>query len=480
MKTKIFSLLIIFVFLGSCTKDWEEMNTDPDRPIDAPSTNVIADVIRAVSATVFGVGDMDEMAGYAGQIAKIQYIDEAKYKFREGTIDNNWLTLYLRANDLKVVIDKESKSGGNKNLLAIAITLRCYIFQVITDWWGDVPYSQSCDPANLSPGYDSQQTIYTDLLAKLKEANSTYDNNTTLNPLGTGANLMFNSVARWKKFTNSLRLRVAIRISKVAPVVARQHIEEILGDPTTYPIMVDNTDNALLNWPGGSWKEPYRANIDAGRDDHGMGEQYVNELIAYADPRLPIYAKPATSDGAYRGYVVGGPNVSINTISRLGARYRDNLTGFSMWMRVAEVKFYIAEAAFNGWSTNGVTAQAAYESGVNLSCLEAGVAPAAITTYMAQPIVAWDGSVNKIYMQKWFCLMKMGAEAWAETRRTDVPVLPMAIQSVFPGHNRPPFRYKYPQSEENLNTDNALAAKAGISDNFWGKKMWWDTRTGVN
>jgi len=85
-----------------------------------------------------------------------------------------------------------------------------------------------------------------------------------------------------------------------------------------------------------------------------------------------------------------------------------------------------------------------------------------------------------LYTQKWLALFKDGHEAWAESRRTDVPLLPAASGSPFPGHTRPPFRYPYPAEETTLNGANSAASVADVKDNLWGKQMWWDTRTGVN
>src|SRR5690606_11138348 len=93
---------------------------------------------------------------------------------------------------------------------------------------------------------------------------------------------------------------------------------------------------------------------------------------------------------------------------------------------------------------------------------------------------AWDGDRETLYMQKWISLFKNGQEAWAETRRTDFPVMSAAPGSLFPGHNRPPFRYPYPTSETTLNGANSASFVAEVDDSFWGKQMWWDTRQNVN
>lgn len=157
-------------------------------------------------------------------------------------------------------------------------------------------------------------------------------------------------------------------------------------------------------------------------------------------------------------------------------------------MRYAEVEFLKAEAYLRSDLLGDVAkARAAYEAGIAASATEHGVTAAALATYMGNTNVAWDATgswgysnLQKIYYQKWVSLFKQGHEAWAETRRTDIPRLSAATGSSFTGHTRPPFRWPYPVSEYTLNQIVVKSHDGAIADRFWGDKMWWDTRTGVN
>lgn len=479
----IFILMLGLIILPTaCTQDFEEINTDPNNPTDAPSINIITNVIRYHTANWYNPwGDMNEPSSYANHLGKIQYIDEAAYRYRVGVVNNLWYYTYVNVNDLQIVIAKESVEGGNPNLQAMAMTLRAYMIQMATDRWKAIPYTEAGqgDQGITNPGYDSQESIYMDLLQQLKDANALF---TTAAQYAIGnKDVMFaGNVMKWKRFTNSLRLRVATRMSNVAPGVAQTHIEEILGDQTTYPIMTANADNAYLIWQSSSpYQEPWYAD-KLGRDDHGMCNTLIDILKDFEDPRLPVYAKPATSDGEYRGVISGALPGTFNLpeISRIGAIFRDVAAGFTPIMRAAEVHFIIAEAAFRGWNTGGVTAQQAYESGIATSMAEYGLGdPGA---YLDGEGVAWNNDVDQIYLQKWICLFKNGNEAWAENRRTDVPLLGVAPFSPYTGHNRPPLRYPYPVDELNLNSASIEPHLNGIIDEFWGQQMWWDTRTGVN
>jgi hypothetical protein len=470
-------------FMISCTDDFEQINTDPNNPVDAPSINILVNVIRFYTQNNSDAwGDMNEPSSWASHLGKIQYIDEAQYRFREGVVNTRWNVAYYNINDLDQIIARESEDDGNPNYRAMAMTLRAKIYQQTTDRWGSIPYTEAArgEEGLTNPAYDDQESIYMDLLDQLKLANDLYTPSPAYS-IGPSDVLFGGDWLKWRKFANSLRLRVATRVSNAAPEIARSHIEEILGDPANYPVMESNADNAYLWWDAtGPYREPWNVDSDD-RDDHGMGKVLIDYLAGFNDPRLPVYARPAASDGEYRGVVSGAIDgtFALSDISRIGTRFRDVPDGFTPIMRYAEVEFMIAEAAHKGWNTGGVTAQAAYEAGIAASLAEYGLD--GFGAYILEPGVAWAGAMEQIYLQKWIALFKNGNEAWAETRRTDVPLLGHAPGSPYAGeHNRPPFRYPYPVDEINLNSANIAPQLEGIVNHMWGRQMWWDTRTGVN
>jgi len=293
-------------------------------------------------------------------------------------------------------------------------------------------------------------------------------------------------------------MRVAIRMSNVNPTGARAELQKILvTSPSTYPILTSNDDEITLNWVGTSpyWEAFY--SDQRSRDDHGMCNTFIDALLATSDPRISEFAYPATSDDVYRGVPAGQTNAQqsatpLASVSRIGFRYRKDPKGAAYYMRYAEVEFLKAEAYLRADLLNDATAaETAYVAGVTASCEEHGVATGPINSYMADLNVRWDGAgswgytnLQKIYYQKWVSLFKQGHEAWSETRRTDIPQLSIAPGAVpatlLTAHNRPPFRWPYPTSEYTLNEAVVSANDDGIVDRFWGEKMWWDTRTGVN
>jgi hypothetical protein len=479
-----FLSILLLIFAGqACTSDFEEINTNPNNPVEAPITNVLGYVLQDFAVNYFGpLGDMSEPSTYSGQLGKLQYIDDAKYVFTPTNINTLWTVVYRDLKNAQAIIDQADKTGS-VNMKAVGLTMQAYILQIATDRWRDIPFTEAFkgDAGYITPKYDTQETIYPAITAQLKTAADLFATGAT-DALGEGDLLYGGDVKKWQKFCNSLRLRVAIRISNISPATARPVIEEIASSATKYPVFAGNADNAMLKWPGSNpYIEPWNNNFMT-RDDHGPSNTLINTLKELSDPRIAVYAKPAPSDGQYRGVEVGPPTSPIISLySRIGPNFREDATGFSPFMRYSEVLFIMAEAAQKGWNVGGSTTETLYKAGVTASLNENGITDAKIiNAYLAGSGVKWDNNIKKLYTQKWLSLFKNGQEAWAESRRTDVPLLAAATGSPFLGHTRPPFRYPYPPTETTLNSANSASFIAEIKDNFWGKKMWWDTRTGVN
>ena len=477
-------VLLAFLFSG-CTSSFDEVNTDPDNATDAPAANILTYCLQYATTSLFDPWcDMNEPSTYAGQLAKIQYIDEAKYVYRPTVVENKWFYLYRTMNNLRTV-ETKSVTENAPGMYGIAKVFEMQMMQITTDTWRDVPYTDALNIENgvLLSKYDTQENIYPGMLSELKSAADSLikANGSKVSSLSSGDAIYKGDVTKWLKYCNSLRLRLAMRISGVDAALAKSTVEEILANPTKYPVIDANADNAFYNWPGSKpYLEPWYADEHtSGRDDHGLSDVLVNTLKSLSDPRLSVYAFPAASDGAYRGFTIGAKaQPDLTTISRIGARFRENASGFTPYFRACETFFDIAEASKLGWNT-GYSAQAAYEKAVTLSLQENGVGSADITNYLGGS-AKYDGSNNQLYLQEWISLFKQGMEAWSLYRRTGVPATNyVAPASSYTGHNVSPLRYPYPATESSLNGANSAASVSQVKDDFWGKQMWWDTRTGV-
>ena len=257
MKRKILysftaALLVLVLFISGCTKDFDKINTNPNSPSIAQAapdmllTNAIESMTSRVHEIFFG----HEMGScWVQHMAKVQYPDEDRYVPRMSVINNTWTSFYASSGYDVQTLYNIADAKKNDSYKAVALILKSYIVSVVTDEWGNVPYTEaflgSDAKAIVSPAYDTQQAIYTALIANLDQANTLLKAGA---PEIAGDILYGNDLTKWKKFANSLKLRLLMRQSdKVAPTAA---ITAMVNDPAKYPIFTSNADNAALAYLG--------------------------------------------------------------------------------------------------------------------------------------------------------------------------------------------------------------------------------------
>jgi len=491
----VFSMLM---FAG-CTDKFEEINTDPDRPQIVAADNLLAWCIWQTSAHFYDRWFMlDEPASFAGYVAKMSYIDEARYRFRPDVQNTNWQNFYRILLNLRDV-QARAKEMGYKNLELAAKTMEIGAVQIATDRWRDIPYSDALKLAegSLYPSYDRQEDIYPALLALAKEIGDAFAAGEGDDDISDGDLLYSGDMSQWRRYANSLRLRFAIRISEVSSALAKQHIEEILTNPSKYPLIDNNDDNAFFWWDANdnTRYEPIANAYRTRKTEFCAPDLLVNHMLQRNDPRIGVYFTPTPSsqnpndpdyhDGAplYRGYIIGaGINPPAKNYSVWGHRFGIDLGGFSPYYRAAEVYFHIAEAAMLGFNTGGISAEEAYNEAVMLSMEENGVSETDAEEYLSGD-GEFDNTKKKIWYEEWVALFKQGMEGWTLYRRTGTPenhyIAPGCAATLRNNHNVPPFRSPYPATERDLNTEKNKPFNKEVVDNFWGKQMWWDTRKGV-
>jgi len=485
LNIKVILLLSLALIAGACTKNFEETNIDPNSPSVVPVTNNLGGVIYSFGSGFMAPGNV------AGQhtnfIGSRLQLSTQTYQ----SIGEEWGGYYGPLTNINSII-ADAEKAGNKNMEAVALTFRAQMTQVATDYWRDMPYTEACKAAegNIAPEYDTQEEIYSFIIADLKKAADLFKAGGT-DAIGSGDILLGGDVDKWQKYCNSLRLRVAVRISTVANTTAVGIINEVLNNPADYPVLESNADNVEMKWPNTSpWEEAYWYWWWCCHHS-GAGKILVDIMNPLNDPRLPIWFLPATTDGKFRGSEFVGYNSLVETREDIsdhswvfvsgnpnpsGANEYGDLIGDGFF-RYAEVCFLKAEIFNRGLKAGN--AQQEYDKGITASMKQYGVADAAIATFLALPGVN-PVDLPRIRTQKYVALFLMENEAWAEIRRTDIPLVPMSSNSAYPGHNRTAFRLPYPQTEQALNSKNCEEFLGNVDDFFWGQKMWWDTRTGVN
>jgi hypothetical protein len=502
------SVVALAFSLFACNNDTiTTLNKNPNSPEDVPPGPLFTEATRLATTRWFGGIDLRTYEWAVQQLAEVQYNDEDRYIRMHGSdTEGSFNGAYSgELKDLTQIIAKglDTKQPG---IYAPAIALRTLVFSFVTDSWGDVPYSAALKGdsvgTSLTPAYDKQQAIYTDFFAVLDKASK--DLVGAANGLSAADPIYGGSPASWQKFINSLRLRLAIRVVNVDPVLASAQISAARNAPGG--LILTNADNAYFPWPGdGVYNNPWADNLGA-RDDWRMSDRLVNIMNALNDPRLPIYAQPTQDDSTiYRGSPNGvlpePPNMPVrSSTSRPGVIFYKGATVYGTTfggagaslptpvLTAAEVNFTLAEAAERG--LGGLTAgQAAayYNAGISASlnqwndlALSSGqsISAAAMAAYLADPNVVYTGGVagqKQIAQQKYIALFTDGATAWFEWRRTCVP------NTIVPGPDAEltyvPRRLEYPTTEATANGTSLKAAIAAQGPDNLGTPLWLDKRT---
>lgn len=460
MKTTEWArVAVVGVLLGSvaaCDLDLTDINRNPNNPEEVPVEAVLSSGIWDLVSNGPGRGAFGEWTTlyhttlWAQHLAQSAYNDEDRYTPREGIPQNIWAEMYAGAlTDLQRA-QELGEAAGDQNLVAVTEVLMVYGFLFLSDLFGDIPYFQALNLEEFPmPEFDPQSAIYPDLLQRLATAAAQIDPSD--DPDWASGDLIYEGdLEKWREFANSLRLRIAIRI---ADTPAGGQAAQAFSQAWNADRFDSNDDNATLAWTGTlpSQNPIYEQIVLGGRTgDFRVSATLVEILDERNDPRLPIFADPALTDGALRGLPNGflPPELgaTVNSFSRIGAALMA-ADAPSVLMSYAEVLFLGAEAAERGWIS--ADPAALYRAGITASMQQYGIPQAQITTYLNQSSVAYGG-IETILTQKWIALYLAGTEAYAEVRRTGIPDLPLPGSAVL---DQIPARMPYP-ANEGLYNDN--------------------------
>ncbi|GAB2778198.1 SusD/RagB family nutrient-binding outer membrane lipoprotein [Rhabdobacter roseus] len=514
MKISTYKFLACLVVL-SCTvlscKDLTELNENPNgvNPETANPNLVLSTVLTETGKAFVNLGYQD-IAGVMQHTQKDGWVGGHNEYDWGGS--QSWAGYYdiLRNNqyvyDRAVELNFELHQG-------ISLVMKSMVFGLITDLWGDAPYTSALKgaeggTANTFPAFDSQETIYMGILADLEKANTLLSKNAAeyTGAVGTADVYYAGNPMKWRRLANSLMLRYYMRISSKKPAEAKAGIEKIMANAAQYPIITAIADDAAMPFAGNSNEDSWPANTvyDAGASNYRrlkMAATLVDKLLAFKDPRITVWANkvqiplvvdaslPAGTDRIEGGKrylspdkvagrdvnthpeyvglptaIIGGPTYNLSPtaeqaannphVSWLNDIYRQAKGPLlrARLMSAAEVRFILAEAALKGWAVGD--AKTHYEAGVKASLDTWGVG-GGYATYIANPGVAYEGTLKQIIEQKWIASWTAATEAWFDYRRTGYPELKAGPQA-----KRPvlPVRFYYMLDERNLNRDNVDAA----------------------
>jgi hypothetical protein len=478
---KIYIKLIAAVFLVSttysCTKNFEQMNTDPNNLTKVPYSTLITNSEINILRTYNPILNMQ--ASWVRYNVRTVYVHDERYQL---TGANTSFNVYSSQFENLKKAAQLAEKAKDKNSVALIKIIRSYAFQNMTDLYGDIPYSEAlkaddAEKPTIYPKYDSQKSIYMDLIQQLKDANSMIDPSANVGP----SDVVFNGdMMMWKRFCNSLLLRIYMRMSLVDPATAKSGIEMIASDPATYPVINSIANAAFKYWLASDpvYRSPYyMLPGDAGKQQNATSAFMIDFLKSRMDPRLPVYAEPAANTGLFTGLALGDQGNS-NALSIMGVAKFRSANSPTRIMRYSEVLFIYAEAALNGWNV-GMTPKAAYEAAIKASFDEYGIGTG---NYLSDPMVDFNGGTNQRQLigdQKWCALYPDAMQGWAEVRRSGYPTYVSTtepLSSLFPGKGTIK-RMPYPYTEAISNPEGfnaAIAAQPGIVSEKFGAGVWWD------
>ncbi len=520
-----YNIIIAFVILGvcSCTDGFEEMNKDPNRFNAAAPENVFAGVVKSTLNLIGGEMNTQMYLNYAsyigskgGQLPRFSYTDRN---------DRYWGTFYVDIlKNNQYIIDTYGDDPNYTNRVYIAKIWKSYVLSVMVSTWGGVPVSEALGD-NITVAYDAEEEVYTMILNMLKEAGEGIEptgDRLGLDPVFSGNNDL------WIKFANTLRLKIALRISYGFPALAAEHGQSAMANESG--LISSNSENVLLKWgvdqENWSW---YYTEFIVG-DASVSNQPWINfhfllNLKTYEDPRMYAMVDPANKPLSIEDSVFA----SGSATDKIHVRYNIPYYGTPLWrtpldgwdlngddnplmgvaeedysqpsfdrffapdmsfplITFAETNLMKAEAVLKGWG-GSQSAEAYYYAGIDASFDQFGVS--GVEAYKARDGIKWGTEsvgkrdlwsvvtsgvsadpMDKIVRQRWIAMFYQGHDSWCLQKRTRL--LP------FVAHHAPedpptekqyqeiPEKMIYPKTEASINPagyDGAIA-RLGGADNM--------------
>lgn len=464
-----FSLLLLI----SCSDDkYERMNVDPKNPSSVPAEYLFTSASKELMDQVTNLNVNTNIFRFVSQyLTATTYTQEPNYNLTDRNIpESHFLLLYRNVLiDLK---DAEEFTRANDQLLeesevnarlAQIQVLQVYTWQYLVDTFGNVPYSEALSTSNTTPTYDDAEIIYEDLINRLIENNNNFGGQ----GFTSGEDLIFDGdMSKWQKFSNSLLLRLGMRLTESNPELANTAVQAAVSNG----VMESNEDNALFQY----LSSPPNTNplwvdlVQSGRNDYVVANTLVDDLNELDDPRRTVYFDDNLASG-YEGGIYGASNSYAN-FTHIGSEFTDP-THPGILMDYAEVEFLLTEAAARGVA--GVNdPETHYENAVTASLEYWLGSDADATSYLAQPNVAYSANnwEELVAQQFWIAMFDNAFQGWYVWRKFDAPEFNLPEVS----GNPVPLRFTYPIREQNLNGESYNEAASAIGGDTQQTALFWD------
>lgn len=469
---------ILLASLSSCSNLFEEINTNPNAPIDVQPSLLLRQVI-------FDYGEQMAYEGFVAgnllgqQAAMIDFNLFDRHSLTEPQFGGNpWPILYTNLRDNEIMLQKALDNPTLAVYEGPGRVMKAYLTMALTDMFGDVPYVEALagKSGNVTPVYDQQELIYTGtagILENLDQAILALDGYT--GSLGLEGDVLFNGdLDGWKRFANSLKIKALMRVSDKQEVSAQL---QAIYDSGMY--LKENQQNAAFDFTNTAPNNFRMALARTGDFNLFIMSETMEEILSgLNDPREAVWFRPTQNDPAAYAGLLNGPDasqlsISVADYSLTGTVFREETGRLDAnFLTAWETSFLLAEAAERGLIS--ADAKVLYEQGVALAFeyWQTDLPAEYLITGAASYSANGADPIEQIITQKWLANITNGYEGWIEFRRTGFPQLKTISSSL--NDNLIPVRLPYPADEQALNTTSFNQASATTNDNSVNARVWWD------
>ncbi|MBL0302342.1 MAG: SusD/RagB family nutrient-binding outer membrane lipoprotein [Cytophagaceae bacterium] len=475
---KKFSKYILTTLVVGSLTSCEMLSDFGDTNLNPSATNspTYAALLTNVQAGLGGYAAQTTPGYFCQYFSETQYSSSSLYAIPQVDFTGNYsASLY----DLENIIT----TSGNKSMSAISKILQQYIYWNMTDRWGDIPYSEALKGAESTrPKYDTQENIYKGMIQALKDANGMFDGS-----LISGDVIYGGDVAAWKRAANSMRVLMAIQLSKKFPAAsayAATELKAALADG----VITSNAQNFKISYPGGNFQSPW-FNLYNGRRDVAESATLVNLMGSLSDGRQAAFGGETEEQGVANsnnsssiGVPYGVERAKAEAFTGANPKWARVLrgdfrtpTGSVVIISAAQVALARAEAADLGWTSESLNT--VYQDGIKLSFDQWGLsAPAA--SYFTQAGVTLSAAgtganLKNISIQRYIASYPDGLQGWNITRKSGFPALTPAPDAVN-SSKKIPERYVYATGEYSSNKVSVEDAVKRVAAYDQDAKVWWN------
>jgi len=492
MKRYIAILAFASLFLCSCNEKLDKVNTNPNNMEYGtfhPSSllpNILFSGAEALERLTYNLSN--EIIQYSVSSNTLDAYH--RYQIPNGVPAGLWNNCARWAASADHMRELAEKDVSYCNFRAIALTMRAYYMQILVDSFGDAPFEEAFKGyyGTFKPKFDSTVDIYKQLIEDLDTALSLYD--ITGRPMSDAEakkDYLYNGdLSKWRKFTNSLQLRILMRCSNCTEIDSKAKILEIFNNPATYPVFESNSDAAVYCYLGADGNiNPYGSTDETSfANSRRAAEFIVEQMDATDDPRISLYFVQV--GGAWRGAKSGvatRDDAGIGSAAKLNKKLIGDYASPFSFFNYDEVLFIWAEAAQRSIIPGGpALAKEYYNKAIEASIRhwsdlpgnDSPVTDKAIAQFLAK--VAYNGTYEQLMVQKYVACFWYGFESWAEYRRTGYPDLPIANTTL--NDQILPRRFEYPVNTASTNPENYAVALEHLQKDYKGgddmkTPVWW-------